>query len=156
MLRADNFVLQRTGLLAICSQTKAMSAEEEVIELAPDAVQEDSVDQATPMRRWARTMLLVLTAPWLAVFVVATQLAVFALGVVPIVIFFVAGQRAVGRSGLALLGDVGAALILGAGISVNNSRAVLEGLGPRIGEWHRTPKTTASRKSWHHSLRKAS
>jgi hypothetical protein len=37
--------------------------------------------------------------------------------------------------------DVIAALTLAAGLSVHNTRAVLEGLGSRLGDWERTPKT---------------
>lgn len=69
------------------------------------------------------------------------QLGVIAFGVVPVSAFLVAGQRLAGVRGWALVRDVGAALILGIGLSVNNSRAVIEGLGPRLGPWERTPKT---------------
>jgi hypothetical protein len=34
-----------------------------------------------------------------------------------------------------------AALTLGAGLSLNNARAVLDGLRGEVGEWERTPKT---------------
>lgn len=48
-----------------------MAAEEEVVDLEPCEAEEDSVDEARPMRLWARSLLLVLTAPWIAVFATA-------------------------------------------------------------------------------------
>ena len=63
------------------------------------------------------------------------------LGIVPVVLFLAAGQLAAGRRALAVPAGVAAALILCTGLSVNNARAVLGGLGPRLGDWERTPKT---------------
>ena len=71
----------------------------------------------------------------------AIQGAVLVLGVVPVAVFLAAGRRAAGGSLGAVLHDVPAALMLGIGLSVNNARAVVEGLGGRVGEWERTPKT---------------
>jgi hypothetical protein len=51
-----------------------MAAEEEIIELEPYDYRHDSVDEATPANRWVRMALLVLTIPWIIVFVIATQL----------------------------------------------------------------------------------
>jgi hypothetical protein len=51
-----------------------MAAEDEVIELQPYDYRHDSVDEARPVNRWIRAALLVLTAPWILVFIVATQL----------------------------------------------------------------------------------
>jgi hypothetical protein len=68
------------------------------------------------------------------------QLGVIALGVVPVSLFLALGQRASGRRGYAVASDVLAALMLGVGLSVNNARAVFEGMGTRLGEWERTPK----------------
>jgi len=75
----------------------------------------------------------------------AVQGAVLLLGVVPVMLFLAAGQRAAGRRGPRVLGDVLAALVLGVGLSVNNTRAVVEGLGSRVGGWERTPKAGSSR-----------
>jgi cellulose synthase/poly-beta-1,6-N-acetylglucosamine synthase-like glycosyltransferase len=69
------------------------------------------------------------------------ELGVILLGVVPVTLFLAAGQLAGGARGLRVIRDVGAALVLGAGLCVNNTRAVLEGLGSGLGDWERTPKT---------------
>ena len=73
------------------------------------------------------------------------QAVVVLLGIVPVTLFLAAGQRAAGVRGLRLVRDVLAALVLGVGLSVNNARAVLEGLGSRVGGWERTPKAGSSR-----------
>src|SRR5262249_22607202 len=57
---------------------------------------------------------------------IALDLAVIALGVVPVVLFLAAGQVARGVRGWRMLRGVAAAVVLGAGLSVNNGRAVLE------------------------------
>ena len=69
------------------------------------------------------------------------QAGVLILGVVPVCLFLAAGRLAAGGRLVQVLRDVPAALILGVGLSLNNARAVLEGLGPRVGAWERTPKT---------------
>jgi len=51
-----------------------MATEEKAVDLTPDAVEEDSVDEATPLHRWIRIFLMVLTVPWIAVFAVACTL----------------------------------------------------------------------------------
>jgi hypothetical protein len=66
---------------------------------------------------------------------------VLALGVVPVAAFLGAARREAGGGAWAITRDVAAALALGAGLSANNARAVFEGLGPRVGNWERTPKT---------------
>ncbi len=68
------------------------------------------------------------------------QAGVVLLGVVPVTIFLAAGQRAAGERGPRLWAHVVTALVIGVGLSVNNARAVFEGLGSRIGHWERTPK----------------
>ncbi len=77
-------------------------------------------------------------APPLAWFV---QAGVLAFGVLPVVLFLIAGQRASGAGWARALRDSLAALVLGMGMSVNNARAVCEALGPRLGDWERTPKS---------------
>ena len=72
------------------------------------------------------------------------QAVVVLLGVVPVTMFLAAGQRAAGIRGPGLVRDVLAALVLGVGLSVNNARAVLEGLGSTVGGWERTPKAGSS------------
>jgi cellulose synthase/poly-beta-1,6-N-acetylglucosamine synthase-like glycosyltransferase len=67
--------------------------------------------------------------------------AVILLGVVPVSLFLFAGGIAGGAGVRRAARDTTAALVVGAGLSVNNSRAVLEGLGRRIGDWERTPKS---------------
>src|SRR5205085_3817513 len=69
------------------------------------------------------------------------QLGVLVFGVLPVALFLAAGRRAAGVSAARLVWEVPAALLLGIGLSLNNTRAVLEGLTARVGEWERTPKT---------------
>ena len=69
------------------------------------------------------------------------QATVVLLGVVPVMAFLAAGQLRAGRRGRVVVRDVLAGLALGAGLSLNNARAVLDGLRPEVGEWERTPKT---------------
>jgi len=71
----------------------------------------------------------------------AIQVGIVALGLVPVCWFLAVGRRAAGGGVLQVVTDVPAALLLGIGLSVNNARAVIEGLGKRVGEWERTPKT---------------
>jgi hypothetical protein len=72
--------------------------------------------------------------------VVALQIAVVLLGIVPVTWFLAAGQRGAGGSLARRARDVGAAVVLGLGLAVNNSRAVVEGLAGGLGEWERTAK----------------
>ncbi|HYM80735.1 MAG TPA: glycosyltransferase, partial [Candidatus Limnocylindria bacterium] len=69
------------------------------------------------------------------------QAAVLVFGVVPVLVFLAAGQRAAGGTPGRALRDVAAALVLGIGLSLNNARAVVAGLGSELGDWERTPKT---------------
>ena len=69
------------------------------------------------------------------------QAATLALGIVPVCLFLAVGRRGSGGRVLQVAADVPAALILGVGLSVNNARAVLAGLGRGTGSWERTPKT---------------
>lgn len=78
------------------------------------------------------------TAPMLSV---ALDISVILTGVVPVCAFLASGQLAAGARGWSILRDVVAVLVLGPGLSVNNARAVFEGLGARLGDWERTPKT---------------
>jgi cellulose synthase/poly-beta-1,6-N-acetylglucosamine synthase-like glycosyltransferase len=88
-------------------------------------------------------LLPVLLAPTSlpAVAVWAIQAGVVVLGVVPVCAFLAVGRRAAGGALTQVMRDVPSALVLGVGLSVNNALAVMEGLGPRVGEWERTPKT---------------
>ena len=70
----------------------------------------------------------------------ALQLIVLLFGVLPVILFLALGQRVAGRRPAAIARDVLTTLVLGAGLSLNNARAVFEGLGPRLGRWERTPK----------------
>lgn len=71
----------------------------------------------------------------------ALDYAAIAAGVLPVAAFLLVGQYAIGpaghRGGRGLL----SALLVGAGLTVNNSLAVLSGLGRSLGAWERTPKT---------------
>jgi hypothetical protein len=82
-------------------------------------------------------MLLVPPGPW--TLPLPVQAALAAAGFVPALLFLGAGQE--GRGWRRGLRDVLAALALAAGLSWNNTRAVLEGLRSELGEWERTPKT---------------
>jgi cellulose synthase/poly-beta-1,6-N-acetylglucosamine synthase-like glycosyltransferase len=83
------------------------------------------------------------TAPLALVW--ALQIGVLLLGMIPVGIFLAIGQCEAGESGLRLWRHVGAALVIGVGLSVNNARAVIEGLGPSVGQWERTPKAGTRR-----------
>jgi hypothetical protein len=76
--------------------------------------------------------------PWL---VWTIQGAVWAFGVIPTLAFLIAGQCEAGVAWARIPRDVACAMVLGIGLSLNNTRAVLEGLGSRVGRWERTPKT---------------
>jgi hypothetical protein len=69
------------------------------------------------------------------------QSLVIALGVLPVCVFLAAGRAAAGGGALRIARDVMAALLLGIGLSLNNAGAALAGLGPRLGDWERTPKS---------------
>ena len=71
----------------------------------------------------------------------ALNVGVIFTGVVPVCAFLAVGRLAAGARGWSIVRDVIAVLVLGAGLSVNNSWAVLQGLGRRVGDWDRTPKT---------------
>ena len=62
-------------------------------------------------------------------------------GVLPVVAFLYAGQVAAGMRRSRRAGDIVSALLVGAGLTVNNSLAVIGGMGGRLGDWERTPKT---------------
>ncbi len=114
----------------------------------PPRVKIEAVVHLTGNAAYPLLMLLTLTlAPVLLAprglppaLAMALELAVFGLGMAPVAIFLAAGQWGRARPwGIAR--DVLAALVLGAGLAPNNTRAVLEALGSRVGEWERTPKT---------------
>lgn len=71
----------------------------------------------------------------------ALQGLVLVTGVLPVTLFLAGGQRETGARGWPLVRDTVAALVLGVGLSLNNSRAVLQGFGSEVGEFERTPKT---------------
>jgi hypothetical protein len=75
----------------------------------------------------------------------ALHVIVLLFGLVPVSLFLASGLRAAGRSWWRIPGDVVVALVLGIGLSVNNTRAVLQALGEDVGEWERTPKAGAGR-----------
>jgi len=68
------------------------------------------------------------------------HVGMFCLCTLSVVLFYDTSQRALGRSGRARLRDVPAAMTLGIGMSVSQTRAVVEGLFQRTGEFVRTPK----------------
>ena len=87
-----------------------------------------------PVMMWSPPM-----RSWLGAVV---QLAVLACGVLPVLLFLVAGQRVAGAgSAWQIAHGTCAALVLGVGLSVNNARAALQGVRGVLGDWERTPKT---------------
>jgi len=68
------------------------------------------------------------------------HLGMFVLCTFSVVLFYERSQRALGRAGRARLRDIPAAMSLGIGMCVSQTRAVLEGLFRRTGEFVRTPK----------------
>jgi cellulose synthase/poly-beta-1,6-N-acetylglucosamine synthase-like glycosyltransferase len=77
-------------------------------------------------------------APGLAL---AIDLSAILVGLVPVCLFLASGQIAAGARGWTIVRDLTAVLVVGAGLSVNNSVAVLQGFRKRVGGWERTPKT---------------
>jgi hypothetical protein len=73
--------------------------------------------------------------PWLL------QGVVVLAGMVPVALFLAAGRRARGATRGRALRDAALALVLGIGLSLANTRAVLEGLWRDGGTFIRTPKT---------------
>lgn len=68
----------------------------------------------------------------------ALDVVLFASSTVPVLSFYLAGQRRIGRR--AGLREMLCVLPIGVGLSIRNSEAVLEGLLRRGGAFHRTPK----------------
>ena len=68
------------------------------------------------------------------------HLGIFLLCTVSVILFYDRSQRALGRTVLARLRDVPAAMSLGIGMCVSQTRAVVEGLFHETGEFVRTPK----------------
>ena len=68
------------------------------------------------------------------------HLGMFVLCTLSVILFYDRSQRALGRRRLARLWDVPAAMSLGIGMSVSQTRAVIEGLFQKTGEFVRTPK----------------
>jgi hypothetical protein len=46
-----------------------MASEDEIVELEPYEADAESVDEARPIRWWARSILIALTVPWIAVII---------------------------------------------------------------------------------------
>ncbi len=85
--------------------------------------------------------VLVWTATLSPVLALLMQAATLLFGVLPVALFMALGQRRAGAGAARAVFGVLGALTLGAGLAVNNSIAVWEGLGGGVGEWERTPKT---------------
>lgn len=86
------------------------------------------------------SVLLPLSMPYHRSIGSLAHLALFTLCTLSVVLFYDSSQRALGRSGRNRLRDVPAALSLGIGMCVSQTRAVLEGLLPGTGVFVRTPK----------------
>lgn len=79
------------------------------------------------------------SVPWgLAV---ALDVSAIVCGVMPVVAFLYAGQLAAGRNAAGMPRELLSALMIGAGLTVNNTLAVAGGLRKPLGDWERTPKT---------------
>lgn len=68
------------------------------------------------------------------------HLGIFIICTMSVILFYERSQRALGRRAFARLRDVPAAISLGIGMCVSQSRAVFEGLFQQTGEFVRTPK----------------
>jgi cellulose synthase/poly-beta-1,6-N-acetylglucosamine synthase-like glycosyltransferase len=68
------------------------------------------------------------------------HLILFCLCTLSVILFYDRGQKAIGRSGFQRLRDVPAAMSLGIGMCVSQTRAVIEGLFGDSGAFVRTPK----------------
>lgn len=77
----------------------------------------------------------------------ALDLAVFTAATVPFLVFYAAAGRARGRPWRGMAGGVARTLVLGIGLSVPVTRAVLRGLGPARDPFQRTPKRGADARS---------
>jgi cellulose synthase/poly-beta-1,6-N-acetylglucosamine synthase-like glycosyltransferase len=77
------------------------------------------------------------SSPWL---VTAVDLPLFAFSTVSIGAFYLVARREASGSWRGILGWIPLLMALGIGMSVNNARAVLEGLTGRKSEFRRTPK----------------
>ena len=79
------------------------------------------------------------TLPWRIA--VLLDVSAIVCGVLPVVAFLYAGQLAAGRSRASRPRELMSALVVGAGLTLNNTVAVLGGLRKSLGDWERTPKT---------------
>lgn len=68
------------------------------------------------------------------------QVALFCVCTFSVIVFYEQSQRAIGRPLRRRIGDIAAALTLGIGMCVSQTRAVVEGLLPGTGVFVRTPK----------------
>src|SRR5207249_7823554 len=69
------------------------------------------------------------------------QGGVWVFGVIPTLLFLAVGQREAGMAWRRIPRDVACTMLLGVGLSLNNTRAVLEACMGDAGAWDRTPKT---------------
>ena len=76
-------------------------------------------------------------APWL---VAAIDLPLFTFSTFSVCVFYIVARREASGSWRGIVGWIPLLMALGIGMSINNSRAVLEGLGRRPSEFLRTPK----------------
>jgi hypothetical protein len=88
-------------------------------------------------------LIAIITAPRTVptAWAIALDAAAILCGVLPVSVFLVGGQLRAGARGWRMPFHVLSALAVGAGLTVNNTLAVLGGLRRDPGEWERTPKT---------------
>ncbi len=72
---------------------------------------------------------------------IALDISAILCGVIPVTAFLFAGQSAAGFRAARTPGDILSALVVGAGLTLNNTLAVAGGLRGPLGGWERTPKT---------------
>lgn len=110
----------------------------------PWRVRREALTHLTGNVGYPLVLLISLFLPWVALQSTSlpqwVHLFAFLLCTASVVLFYEGSQRAVGRSPAQRLRDTAMAIALGIGMSVSQTRAVVEGLLPGTGTFVRTPK----------------
>ncbi|MFN8589232.1 MAG: glycosyltransferase [Candidatus Eisenbacteria bacterium] len=89
----------------------------------------------------ALPLVLGAASPWPVAAAWALQVGLLLAGLVPVAAFLARSQAGERLGAATVAARVAAAMLLCTGISLNNARAVCEGLAGPPGDWERTPKT---------------